>query len=244
MTFTAVGRNWLPVLGFAVGISLVLAVVNVLSMQSVLTAIDPARPQAVFAIFQSATYWTALAVGFLGSSFAQAGLITGLLAGNREEPVSAGDMISGALRNVLPVFGLTFLWILAIMVGWLLVLVPALIMITMWSVALPALIAERTGILDAFGRSRALTKGYRWPVFGTLVIFGIIYWVIAFAVQGFSAGGALMMYKSNITAAVAIGVVSTTLMTVLTSSLLVALYRELIGVKEGGDNVELAGIFA
>jgi len=243
-TFAALALNWLPLAGFALVISAIPVVLNALSTQSLLGAIDPRRPEAVFAIFQSSTYWLAMVVGFLGSSFSQAGLITGLLASGRGEAVSLGDMINGAIRYVLPVFGFTLLWILAIMVGWVLLLFPALIMITMWSVSLPALIAERTGVFGAFGRSRALTKGYRWPIFGSLVIFGILYLVIAFAVQGFSTAGALMLYKSNITAAIAIGVVSTTLLSLLVSSLLVALYRELLGVKEAGGDSGLAEIFA
>ena len=43
-------------------------------------------------------------------------------------------------------------------------------------------VVEGTGIGEAFGRSRALTKGHRWAIFGLIFIYGIIITLAGFVV--------------------------------------------------------------
>jgi len=47
---------------------------------------------------------------------------------------------------------------------------PGLIVFTMWFVATPACVVERLGPFRSMGRSRQLTKGHRWKIFGTIVL--------------------------------------------------------------------------
>jgi hypothetical protein len=49
-----------------------------------------------------------------------------------------------------------------------LILIPSIILTAMWAVALPACTIEKLGVVDSLGRSRRLTKGYRWKVLGLL----------------------------------------------------------------------------
>jgi hypothetical protein len=44
----------------------------------------------------------------------------------------------------------------------------------MWAVLAPAIVIEKRGITEAFGRSRELVKGYGWPVFGVIIIATLI----------------------------------------------------------------------
>ena len=75
---------------------------------------------------------------------------------------------------VLPALtlGLTFLVAPSpsIALGMILLLVPGLILFTMWAVALPANTVEGTGVVASLGRSRALTRGRRWRVFGAIMV--------------------------------------------------------------------------
>src|SRR3546814_14393610 len=48
----------------------------------------------------------------------------------------------------------------------------------MWAVVAPALVEERTGVFGAFGRSRELTKGARWKVFGLELILLVAMWIV------------------------------------------------------------------
>ncbi len=47
---------------------------------------------------------------------------------------------------------------------------PGLMLVTMWWVAVSASVVERTGIFASLRRSAELTRGYRWKVFGVIVV--------------------------------------------------------------------------
>jgi hypothetical protein len=59
-------------------------------------------------------------------------------------------------------------------IGFVLLVVPGLFLLTIWAVIAPVIVIERTGALDAFGRSRALVRGHGWTVFGIVVITGLL----------------------------------------------------------------------
>ena len=63
-------------------------------------------------------------------------------------------------------------------IGFLLLIVPGLILLTIWRLGAPAIVVERQGVMDAFGRSRELVKGNGWNVFGALLLVLIIVIVI------------------------------------------------------------------
>ena len=78
------------------------------------------------------------------------------------------------LNRVLPRLNtLTFAGLLAalgITIGFLLLIVPGLILITLWLVIVPAIMLEHRGVLESFGRSRQLVSGHGWNVFGVIVL--------------------------------------------------------------------------
>jgi len=77
------------------------------------------------------------------------------------------------------VAGASILAGIAITVGLFLLIVPGLWLITIWAVIIPAIVIERAGAIDSFGRSRRLVKGHGWYVFGTLVLVFIIQLVVS-----------------------------------------------------------------
>jgi hypothetical protein len=83
---------------------------------------------------------------------------------------AAGEL----LRSVAPVFwqllAIAILFGIAVAIGFVLLIVPGLILLTIWSVTAPAQVIERRGVFASFGRSRELVRGYGWPVFGTIVL--------------------------------------------------------------------------
>jgi hypothetical protein len=91
------------------------------------------------------------------------------------------------LRAVRPVVGqLILVGIVAgvgIVVGFLLLIVPGLILITVWSVAAPVVVLERPPGLGALGRSRELVRGSGWQVFGVILVLDILVVAISSALQ-------------------------------------------------------------
>ena len=99
--------------------------------------------------------------------------------------------IGSLFRSVAPVFGpLVGAGILAglgIGLGILLLIVPGLILLTIWAVVAPVVVVERPGVFPAFGRSRELVRGHGWQVFGVVVVLILLQIVLEGVVQRLAA---------------------------------------------------------
>ncbi|MFL5907952.1 MAG: hypothetical protein ACJ75Z_10210 [Solirubrobacterales bacterium] len=73
---------------------------------------------------------------------------------------------------------------IAIGIGFVLLIVPGLILITIWAVVAPAIVIENVGPTEAFGRSRELVRGHGWPVFGAIVLAYLGVLIISFVSAG------------------------------------------------------------
>ena len=62
---------------------------------------------------------------------------------------------------------------LGIGLGIIALVVPALILLTIWSVVIPAIVAENRSVFAGFSRSPALVRGNGWRVFGVVVLLGL-----------------------------------------------------------------------
>jgi len=106
-----------------------------------------------------------------------AGMAVGLVddVQNGRRDTSVGQMLS----IVMPVLGqLILVGIvtgIGIFVGFILIVVPGLILATVWSVVAPVVVLERPGGLRALSRSRELVRGNGWQVFS--VIFVLLFLV-------------------------------------------------------------------
>ena len=70
--------------------------------------------------------------------------------------------------NTLAMAGL--LAALGITAGLIVLIVPGLILLTIWLLIVPAIMLEGHGVLSCFGRSRELVRGNGWNVFGVIVL--------------------------------------------------------------------------
>ncbi len=114
----------------------------------------------------------ALYVGFVVE------LVSDVRDGRRDQTV--GDLFSSAAPYILPLIGFGILAGIGIAIGFVLIVIPGLILLTFWSVGAPAIVVEGVGPLDAFGRSWRLVRGEAWSVFGALfLVFLIVIVVVA-----------------------------------------------------------------
>ena len=189
-------------------------------------------------------------IGLVLQALVQGSLVRAALADARGEKATFRECVGTALPVVLPLIALAILMIIGIWLGMILLIVPGVMLFVMWSVASPALVAERTGVFAAFGRSRFLTRGARWKVFGIEVILIIVYYAFigAFAATTLTATGSSFA-TSVTTNGLSLGwiiatIVSSTLATTVWSTVQTSLYVELRNWKEGLPEESLAEIFA
>lgn len=103
-------------------------------------------------------------------------LVRDVRDGRRDQTV--GDLFSAAAPFVLPLIGFGILFGIGAAIGFLLIVIPGLILVTFWSLGAPAIVVEGIGPIDAFGRSWRLVRGQAWQVFGVLVVVFVIVVVV------------------------------------------------------------------
>jgi hypothetical protein len=82
--------------------------------------------------------------------------------------------LSAALPYVVPVAAASILASIAIAIGFVLIIVPGLILLTFWSLIVPSIVIGGSGALASFGRSWRTVRGYGWNVFGIYVLVFLI----------------------------------------------------------------------
>lgn len=121
-----------------------------------------------------------LAVSVVAATLYQ-GMVVGLVRdvqdGRRDSSVQ--DLIDAAWPVVLPLIGVGILAGIAIGIGFLLLVVPGLILLTIWAVIAPVIVVEHSGVMNSFGRSRELVRGNGWQVFGVIFVVFLISAVVA-----------------------------------------------------------------
>ncbi len=114
--------------------------------------------------------------------------------------------IADLIRSVEPVFwplvAVSILFGIALGIGFILLIVPGLILMVIWSVVAPVTVLERPGPLAAFGRSRELVRGNGWNVFGVIVLVFLTVAVVSVAAALLAASlgslaGALVQWAVN-----------------------------------------------
>ena len=73
-------------------------------------------------------------------------------------------------------------------IGFVLLIVPGLIALTIFAVVAPVIVLERKGVVGALGRSRELVKGNGMQVFGVIVVIFLMTFVVGAIIGGI--GGA------------------------------------------------------
>lgn len=84
-------------------------------------------------------------------------------------PAQLGRYISAAIRNLPAIVVLSIVSTILCTLAGALLLLPGLWLYAVFSVFVPAIVIERAGF-RALGRSAELTKNYRWPIVGALVL--------------------------------------------------------------------------
>lgn len=126
-----------------------------------------------------------------------------------------------------------------------LVAIPLVILLVMWSVAMPVCVVERLGALRSLRRSRELTKGHRWRMFGLLLVT-LVPCFIGNAILGAALGAFLISNPAGSllpAATQTIGLIGNGLWTAFITVVFLVTYRDLRVAREGIDTEQIAAVF-
>jgi hypothetical protein len=171
---------------------------------------------------------------FVLQILAQATSLYGAFQDMRQQPFTIGDSLRIGLARTIPVIAVGTLVGVAMMLGFMLFVVPGVILGCMLYVAIPACVIEKLGVTASMSRSVALTKGYRWQIFGLFLLVVVISLLGAFVfklIGGVGGAGQLLSFAWQ--------VVSTAFGAVLSA----VIYHDLRVAKEGIDLDTLASVF-
>ena len=107
---------------------------------------------------------------------------------------------SPSFGRILPFLGIYILSALGIGFGFVLLIVPGLILIVRWVAVLPVVLAEDRPAMDSFGDSWEMTRGHFWSILGAIVIL----FVMAIIVAGIFGGAAIVLGGEGSVGALAI----------------------------------------
>jgi hypothetical protein len=176
-------------------------------------------------------------VAFVLSMLSQAVMVHAAFQAMRMRPVSFGESLKVGLSRFFPVILLALLMGVLFMLGFTLLIVPGLILVTMWFVSTPACVVERTGPWTSLKRSAALTKGHRWKIFGLMILLVIVSLIVAGLLQ-------LVLPQFGSTILVLLGTLLWgALWTAYYSIAVVMTYHDLRVAKEGIDIEQIAAVF-
>jgi hypothetical protein len=179
-------------------------------------------------------------LALLGGFFLQAVIVrSSILQLGGSDPDIAGSL-AAALRLLLPMIGLAICSGFLIVIGFVLLIVPGVIVYIALIVSVPVLV-EEGGVFHSMRRSRELTKGSRGRIFLLLLLLVVAYliaWGVTAAIGAAFGVGDSALVQSTLQAA------STSVTTVLGSAVSAALYFELRAIKEGATFQGLAEVFA
>ncbi|HEX2161383.1 MAG TPA: hypothetical protein VHF88_06130 [Thermoleophilaceae bacterium] len=213
--FSIYGSQAGVLIPLALALFLVVAVVNGLAAESVVLL-----PVGLAVSIIAGTLYTGMVVA----------LVSDVQDGRRD--YSVGELARSASHVILPLIGAGLLAGIGIGIGFLLLVIPGLFLMTIWAVIAPVIVLERVGVMKSFGRSRELVKGDGWRVFGVIVIVFIIVIVVR-AILGAIAVG----IDDSTVAQIIFDWIGSSLTAPISALVAAVIYFRLKGAKDGGAPV-------
>lgn len=218
------------------------------------TTLQPGRVAGAFGALEPNAFTGIFGMAALGffiyyifANLLAAALTHGTIVALNGRKPGIGECFATGLRHAIPLAIITFLATLGLILGFFLLIVPFFILLTMWAVLTPVRVAEQTSIGETFSRSAELTSGFRWHIFGLLVIYIVLTWIVALVV-GMVAGvtmigaGAGSLGQVSMVYVVANGI-GTIVTSLFGSTVIASTYYELRTAKEGVGPEQLAAVF-
>ncbi len=227
-----------------VGIAVVMNLAFYLVFYGLLGSSMFMQPDQMFSTSSGLTAFFVSTFGAMLINVLLAGILTvAAYDAHQRRPIRLGLYFQSALAVVVPLLVMGLVSSIGIALGLMLLIVPGLILAVMWSVMTPAIVIDKAGF-GGLKRSQVLTKGYRWPILGFLVVVYVIIFVVNAllgSIFGFGIG-ALAETPSGISLYL-FQAATNAVMAAWGAVAVVVLYARLKELKEGLGMDDLAAIF-
>jgi hypothetical protein len=193
-------------------------------------------------MFANPTYWLTYALSLVISMWALGALYLKIQASGTGEDLGVGTVLQASLGRIVPLFVMSILFIIAIMIGCVLLVVPGLILMVSLMLSWNLVVFEGKGPIAALTGSHRLVWGSWWRTATILTVGFIIVFIIYFAialvigmVMPLLGMGAQDPFMFGLVTGLIIGIVINLLVTPYYIALLISIYWDLKLRKEGGD---------
>ncbi len=178
-----------------------------------------------------------------------AGAVTfGVFRHLKGEQAGLGEILRLGLSRLGTVWGTAILTGLATTLGFCALIIPGLILLTRFWVAVPVAVIEEPGASAAMGRSAELTEGNRWRVFAVAITLGaiLVAFVLVFALLMTLLPGTSTEAPGGVQPAWEQGLLELLMLPMLALNAVApaVVYHDLRVGKEGADVEELLKVFA
>jgi hypothetical protein len=178
-----------------------------------------------------------IVVSIVLTYLAQAVILHAAFQAMRGRPVSLGESLSVGLARFFPIFGLAIILGFLVGLATLLLIVPGLILLTMWFVGAPVCVVERLGPWTSLKRSSELTKGHRWKIFGLMILLVLVSAIVSPLIElALSPVGSWVL-------TLLVSLVWTAIWGAYYAIAVVVTYHDLRVAKEGIDIEQIAAVF-
>ena len=165
-------------------------------------------------------------LAIVGSALLSGSLVYAVVDVQRTGGASAGECLARGLKVLPKVFLVSVLTTIVTFPGYLLLIVPGVILSLMFSVSVPTAVIEGVGPLDAMKRSYELTKGNKGLIFITFFLWGLLVTVLSWVVTwSFANSGNLDLLPTLLLQTAVIGMLNSSIH-VLTVYIYLGLLRE------------------
>jgi MFS family permease len=171
------------------------------------------------------------------STLSQAIVLYSAFQDMRGRPINLLESLKVGLRRFFPIVVLAICVFSLAAIAAMALIFPAFMLITMWFVATPACVVERLGPIKSMGRSRQLTKGHRWKIFGLMIVM-----FIAAGIASSAIAAALTIIGGSILAMIG-DLIWNGIWGAFYAIAVVVTYHDLRVAKEGIDIEQIAAVF-
>jgi len=181
-----------------------------------------------------------IALDLIFGGLATAMMVFGALRDLYGRPVGIGECLFRGISTSFSAVGTAVVAALVILLGGLALILPGVILMLMFTVAVPVAVVERPGIIGSLKRSAALTSGNLLRILATFILTSLplvpLYWLVWEVLEAYGLG---LLSTVSLTAFGLVSAIQTSIEAVVS----IVIYHDLRLAKDGPDGDNIAMVF-